>query len=73
MSRDEPEIRRHIIPGLGDYPITKINRRPLILARQRLQETKATGRLLVSHAKRISAYALHEFVEDDDGEPIAFA
>ena len=68
--RDAAEIKRHVIPRLGDYPITKINSGHLILLGNAFKKQKATGRLLVSHAKRISAYAIHEFVEDDDGEPI---
>ena len=71
--RDEQEIRRHIIPGLGDKPINKITAAHIQLFGKPFKKQAATGRLLLSHIKRIFSFALHEFVEDDDGEPIAFA
>ena len=39
-ARDEAEIRRHLIPRLGEYPITKINSGHLILLGNALQETE---------------------------------
>ena len=57
---DAREIRREILPRWGASPATSINAGHVIELAKELKDKPATGRLILSHVKRIFAWALHE-------------
>jgi integrase len=57
---DAREIRREILPRWGKLPATSINAGHVIELAKELKHKAATGRLVLSHTKRIFAWALHE-------------
>ena len=57
---DAREIRREVTPRWGDLPVTSINAGHVIELAKDLKDKPATGRLVLSHIKRIFAWALHE-------------
>jgi hypothetical protein len=58
--QDAAEIRREVIPRWGKLPATSINAGHVIELAKELKDKPATGRLVLSHVKRIFAWALHE-------------
>jgi integrase len=59
-ARDAQEIRREVLPRWGKLPATSINAGHVIELAKELKDKPATGRLMLSHVKRIFAWALHE-------------
>jgi integrase len=58
--RDAQEIRREIIVRWGKLPATSITAGHVLELAKDLKHKPATGRLILSHIKRIFAWALHE-------------
>jgi integrase len=59
-ARDAQEIERHIISRWGKLPATSINAGHVIELAREFKNKPATGRLMLSHVKRIFAWAMHE-------------
>jgi integrase len=58
--QDALEIRRHIISRWGKLPATAINAGHVVELAKELKNKPATGRLILSHVKRIFGWAMHE-------------
>ena len=58
--QDALEIRRHIISRWEELPATAINAGHVIELAKQLKGKPATGRLILSHVKRIFGWAMHE-------------
>ena len=58
--QDALEIRRHIVSRWGKLPATAINAGHVIELAKELKNKPATGRLILSHVKRIFGWAMHE-------------
>ena len=57
--QDALEIRRHVIFG-GHLPATAVNAGHVLELAKELKNKPATGRLILSHVKRIFGWAMHE-------------
>jgi integrase len=58
--QDALEIRRHIVSRWGKLPATSINAGYIVELAKELKGVPATGRLILSHVKRIFGWAMHE-------------
>lgn len=59
-TRDAQEIRRKVIAVWDDLPVISITPGHVLELAKDLKNKPATGRLVLSHVKRIFAWALHE-------------
>jgi integrase len=57
---DAREIRREVISRWGKLPATDINAGRVLELAKELKDKPATGRLILSHVKRLFAWALHQ-------------
>ena len=58
--RDEQELRRHVLPQWTGLPVAQINQGHVLELAKTLRDKPATGRLVLSHIKRVFIFASHE-------------